>query len=50
MELQIGRAYVLSGHRAEAKAGYVEFFTKWKDADADVPIRKEAKREYAKLQ
>jgi hypothetical protein len=29
---------------------YRDFFTLWKDADPDVPILKQAKAEYAKLQ
>ena len=47
--LQIGRAYVLSGDRVKAKAAYDDFLTLWKDADADIPILKQAKAEYAKL-
>ncbi len=47
--LQIARAYSLSGDSAKAKAAYQDFFTLWKDADADVPILKQAKAEYAKL-
>ena len=31
-------------------AAYRDFLTLWKDADPDVPILKEAKAEYAKLQ
>jgi tetratricopeptide (TPR) repeat protein len=48
--LQLGRAYVLQGDTANAKAAYQDFFTLWKDADPDIPILKEAKAEYAKLQ
>jgi hypothetical protein len=48
--LQIGRAYAMSGDTAQAKAAYRDFFSLWKDADADVPILKQAKAEYAKLQ
>jgi len=48
--LQLGRAYVLAGDTAKAKAAYQDFLALWKDADADVPIFKEAKAEYAKLQ
>jgi tetratricopeptide (TPR) repeat protein len=48
--LQLARAYNLSGNPAKAKATYEDFFSLWKDADADVPILKEAKAEYAKLQ
>jgi serine/threonine protein kinase/tetratricopeptide (TPR) repeat protein len=48
--LQLGRAYAVSGDTAKAKAAYQDFLTLWKDADADIPILKEAKAEYAKLQ
>jgi serine/threonine protein kinase/tetratricopeptide (TPR) repeat protein len=47
--LQLGRAYVLQGDTAKARAAYQDFLTLWKDADPDVPILKEAKAEYAKL-
>jgi eukaryotic-like serine/threonine-protein kinase len=36
--------------RSRALAAYKDFLTLWKDADPDVPILKEAKAEYAKLQ
>jgi tetratricopeptide (TPR) repeat protein len=36
--------------RVRALAAYKDFFTLWKDADADIPILKQAKAEYAKLQ
>src|SRR2546425_2931922 len=48
--LQLGRAYAVSGDTTKAKAAYQDFLTLWKDADSDVPILKEAKVEYAKLQ
>jgi tetratricopeptide (TPR) repeat protein len=48
--LQLARAYVLSGDTAKAKSAYQDFFVLWKDADSDIPILKEAKAEYAKLQ
>ena len=48
--LQIGRAYAMQGDTAKAKAAYQDFLTLWKDADPDIPILKEAKAEYAKLQ
>ena len=48
--LQLGRAYVISGDTAKAKVSYKDFLTLWKDADPDIPILKEAKAEYAKLQ
>jgi hypothetical protein len=36
--------------RARALAAYKNLLTLWKDADPDIPILKEAKAEYAKLQ
>ena len=36
--------------RTRALAAYKDFLTLWKDADPDLPILKEAKAEYAKLQ
>lgn len=48
--LQLGRAYVLTGDTAKAKAAYQDFFNLWKDADPDIPILKEAKAEFAKMQ
>ena len=48
--LGLGRAYALSGDTAKSRKAYQDFFTLWKDADPDIPILKEAKAEYAKLQ
>jgi len=36
--------------RVRALADYKDFLTLWKDADPDIPILKQAKAEYAKLQ
>jgi tetratricopeptide (TPR) repeat protein/class 3 adenylate cyclase len=36
--------------RVRALAAYKDFLTLWKDADSDIPILKEARAEYAKLQ
>ena len=47
--LQLGRAYAMAGETAKARAAYQDFLTLWKDADADIPIYKQAKAEYAKL-
>jgi eukaryotic-like serine/threonine-protein kinase len=46
----VGRAYTMLGDAAKAKAAYQDFLTLWKDADPDIPILKQAKAEYAKLQ
>ena len=48
--LQLGRARALSGDNAGARTAYQDFLALWKDADPDVPILKEAKAEYARLQ
>ena len=47
--LQLGRVFALSGDRTKAKAAYEAFLALWKDADADTPILKQAKAEYARL-
>ena len=36
--------------RVRALAAYKDFLTLWKDADSDIPVYKQAKAEYAKLQ
>jgi tetratricopeptide (TPR) repeat protein len=36
--------------RVRALAAYKDFLTLWKDADPDIPIYKQAKTEYARLQ
>ena len=36
--------------RLKLRTAYQDFFNVWKDADLDIPILKEAKAEYAKLQ
>jgi serine/threonine protein kinase/Flp pilus assembly protein TadD len=48
--LQLGRSYALAGKMTRAHKAYQDFLTLWKDADADIPVLKQAKAEYAKLQ
>jgi DNA-binding winged helix-turn-helix (wHTH) protein/tetratricopeptide (TPR) repeat protein len=48
--LGLARAYALQGDTAKSRAAYQDFLTLWKDADPDIPILKQAKAEYAKLQ
>ena len=48
--LQLGRADALQRDTPKARAAYQDFLTLWKDADPDIPILKQAKAEYAKLQ
>jgi len=47
--LQLGRAYAIQGDTVRSRAAYQDFFTLWKDADADIPILNAAKSDYAKL-
>jgi serine/threonine protein kinase/tetratricopeptide (TPR) repeat protein len=47
--LGLARAAVLQGDTAKARKEYQDFLALWKDADADLPILIEAKKEYEKL-
>jgi eukaryotic-like serine/threonine-protein kinase len=44
------RAYRLLDDATKARTFYQDFFALWKDADPNIPILKQAKAEYAKLQ
>jgi eukaryotic-like serine/threonine-protein kinase len=48
--LQLGRAFALSGDKTKAQTAYQDFLTLWKQADPEIPILKQAKTEYARLQ
>ena len=48
--LGLARAYAMQGDSVKARSAYQDFLTLWKDADPDIPILKQAKAEYAKLQ
>jgi serine/threonine protein kinase/Flp pilus assembly protein TadD len=48
--LGLARAYAQSGNAGKARSAYQDFFALWKDADSDIPILKEARSEFAKLQ
>ena len=53
--LGLARSYALAAAedaaaRDKSRAAYQDFLTLWNDADPDIPILKEAKAEYAKLQ
>jgi Flp pilus assembly protein TadD len=49
-QLYLARALAQQNDGAKARAAYQDFLALWKDADPDIPILKEAKTEYAKLQ
>jgi hypothetical protein len=40
----------MQGDAARASAAYQDFLTLWNDADRDIPVLKQAKAEYARLQ
>jgi eukaryotic-like serine/threonine-protein kinase len=48
--LQLAKAYAVQGDTSKARQAYKDFLTLWKNADPDIPIFKQAKAEYAKLQ
>ncbi len=48
--LGLARAYVAAGDKEKGRAAYQDFLGKWKGADPDVPLLKQAQAEYAKLQ
>lgn len=45
----LARAAALSGDTAMSRKEYQDFFALWKDADADLPILIQAKKEYEQL-
>ena len=47
--LGMARGFALAGDTAKAKKAFQDLFELWKDADADIPILKQAKADYAKL-
>jgi hypothetical protein len=47
--LGLARAYALSGESSKARAAYQDFLALWKDADADIPLLKEARTEFAQF-
>ncbi len=48
-ELGLARCYALSGRTEESRRAYQIFFTLWKDADHDLPILAQARREFQAL-
>jgi eukaryotic-like serine/threonine-protein kinase len=47
--LELGRAHAMQGKISEARGAYEDFLNLWKDADAELPVLKEAKAEYSRL-
>jgi tetratricopeptide (TPR) repeat protein len=48
--LGLARASALQGDLAGSRDEYEKFFTLWKDADPDLPVLRDARLEYARLQ
>jgi serine/threonine protein kinase/predicted Zn-dependent protease len=49
-QLGLARAYALQGDRDMSRKAYQAFLALWKDGDPGIPILREAKTEYARLQ
>ncbi len=47
--LGLARAAMLQGDTAKARKAYEDFFELWKDADVDLPVLVEARKEYERL-
>ena len=47
--LGLGRAAAISGDTAGARKAYQDFFALWKDADPDLPVLVQARKEYEQL-
>lgn len=47
--LSLARAAAMQGDKDQARKSYQDFFALWKDADPDIPILIEAKREFEKM-
>jgi tetratricopeptide (TPR) repeat protein len=48
--LQLARALTISGDSVKARTAYDGLFTLWRNADPDMPVLKQARAEYARLQ
>jgi tetratricopeptide (TPR) repeat protein len=47
--LGLGRAYAMGGDKTQAKTAYEKFFEEWKNADPELAVIAQAKKEYAAL-
>jgi eukaryotic-like serine/threonine-protein kinase len=48
--LGLARGYARALDNSQSRAAYQQFLALWKDADPDIPVLKQARAEYAKLQ
>jgi len=49
-KLGLARAHAMQGDKAESRLAYQDFLALWKEADADTPLLKQVKTEYAAVQ
>ncbi|HEV8523066.1 MAG TPA: protein kinase [Terriglobales bacterium] len=49
-QLGLARAYAMQGDLPKARTAYQDFLAIWRNADPDLPLLRDAKAEYAKLQ
>jgi len=49
-QLGLARALAMAGDTSGARSAYQDLFAVWKDADPELPLLKQAKAEYAKLE
>lgn len=47
--LQVARAVALGGDKTQSRKAYETFFALWKEADENLPVLQDARREYEKL-
>jgi hypothetical protein len=47
--LGLARALALAGDRSGAKTQYETFFELWRDADAEIPLMRQARAEYQEI-
>jgi DNA-binding winged helix-turn-helix (wHTH) protein/Tfp pilus assembly protein PilF len=48
-QLGVARAYAMENDKVVSRSEYEKFFNSWKDADADLPVLKQAHLEFARL-
>ena len=49
-QLGLARAYAAQGDKVNSRLAYQNFLALWKDADSDIPVLRDAKAEYQKVQ
>jgi hypothetical protein len=47
--LYLARALAMAGDAAGSRGAYEQFLAQWPDADPDVPVPREARKEYARV-